>query len=345
MPKSYGGLWNQITSFENILAAFYEAQKGKKYKPEVLLFKNNLQGKLISIQGSLKNGTWTPSPYREFWTINEIKRRLIQAPAFKDRVVHHALMRVTLPFLEKKWIYDSYACRINKGTHKAVRRVQEFLIRSHSLWENVFVLQIDISKYFPTINHDIAIDLLNSTFRESEVRGLFEKIIRWGNVAGKGVPIGSLTSQSIANHYLNEADHFAKECIKIKFYVRYMDDIIIIGPSKEWLHCVLDDMRWFIEAHLRLALNPKTRIYPANQGVDFAGYRTWWNYIRPRKRNLKAAKERFKHLGKMYAKGLIEASVITPKVASFIGYMKHCNGTRSAMSALKYLDYEGRKRK
>lgn len=337
MPKSYGGLWQQVVSFENLLSGFHEARKSKRYKYEVLRFADRLEENLFKIQGDLIAGRWRPSPYREFVKVDTLKRRLVQAPAFCDRVLHHALIGITQPFMERKWIYDSYACRRGKGIHKCVSRVKDFLFRAWHEWGLVYVLQIDISKYFPSIHHQTLLDILERTFREREILSLYKLIITCNNTAGRGIPIGALTSQTLANHYLSEVDHFAKETLSIKFYARYMDDIVIFGPSKHYLKDVLADIRQLVETKLKLRLNPKTCIYPASHGVDFAGYRTWKTHVLPRKRNVKAAKKRFKSISKRYAKGEVDLQYAKSRVVSFIGYMGHCDGYRSTVSALKYL--------
>lgn len=336
MPKSYGGLWAQVVSFENLLSGYEEARRGKRYKPEVLEFGEQVEGRLFSIQESLLAGNWSPAQYKEFWVVHSLKRRLVQAPAFCDRVVHHALIRVTQPPMERKWIFDSYACRNGKGTHRSVFRVKDFLHRASRLWGKVYVLQIDVSKYFPSINHEILLGNLTRTFREKEILSLFDRVVTGRNNTGKGLPIGALTSQTLANHYLSEADHFIKECLEQKFYVRYMDDMIILDGSKDRLRSILADIDWFLQTQLRLELNPKTRIYPASEGVDFSGYRTWRTHILPRKRNIQAAKARFKSVSKLYSKGEMDFDAALARLASFIGYTKHCDCFKSAKSTVKY---------
>lgn len=337
MPKSYGGLWKKIISFENLLAGYREARRGKSLKPEVLLFSERLEDNLFRIQEALARGTWEPSPYNEFLAVHSLKRRLVQAPAFCDRVVHHALVRVAQPLMERGWIFDSYACRKGKGTHRSVFRVKNFLHRAFKRWGKVHVLQIDVSKYFPSIHHETLLEMLAGLFREAEVFDLFQRIVTSRNVTGRGLPIGALTSQTLANHYLSAADHFAKECLRQKFYVRYMDDMIILDESKIRLREALSDIDWMFQTRLKLKINPKTRIYPASCGVDFAGYRTWRTHILPRKRNIQAAKRRFKAVSRRFARGEVDLKYALSRLASFIGYAKHCDSRKSADSTIKYL--------
>lgn len=259
--------------------------------------------------------------------------RLVQAPQFVDRVVHHALCRVIGPLLEASLIDDTYACRKGKGTHAAVARVQHFLRKYSS---DAYVLQIDVSKFFPSVNRQILMGLLSERFRERALILILDRVVYYDN-ANRGLPIGALTSQNFANYYLSPLDHFVKEILGVKAYVRYMDDAVMIFNDKVRAVEAKKEIQWFLEAHLDLRMNPKSCIYKAKQGVDFAGYRIWAGYIRPRKRNLKAARIRFKRLSAQYAVGEIGLEAITPRVMSFLGYMDKCDGRESAKSVLSHL--------
>lgn len=330
--KTYGSLYEKICDYENLLTAHKEARRGKKNKREIMEYHQTAETRLLALRESLLEGTWSPEPYREFVRIGPTKRRVIHAPAYSDRVVHHAICRIAGPVLERRWIHDSYACRKGKGVHGAVKRVRDFLRKPGSS----YVLQIDISKYYPSINHRILAEFLSRCIREERVIDLLGKILIDFAPDGKGLPIGALTSQMLANTYLDELDHFAKECIGARSYVRYMDDIVICG-GKEFLRSAWEDIRWFADARLRLQLNPKSSLYPAKQGVNFCGYRIWTNKIRPRKRTIKAAKARFESLSKRYARGEITLKAVRPRVMSFLGYISHCNGYNSGRSVLRRL--------
>lgn len=342
MPKTYNHLFEEIVSFPNLLAAYFEARRGKMNCVSIMKINRNYEDVIFTLQKELKEKTWEPGQYRDFLCVTEVKRRLINAPAFKDRIVHHAIAKVVRPLFERKYIFDSYATIKNKGTHKAVYRVQEFLKRAARHGEKVYVLQCDISKYYPSIDHDVLIEQIERTVRDKEVVKLWRKILDGFSDTGKGLPIGSLTSQIAANIYLNVLDHFVKECMQIKYYVRYMDDFVLIGNSKEELWKNLADIKWLVEGTLKLKLNKKTKIYPASRGVDFAGYRTFTNHILPRKRNIKAAKKRFKDLSYKYKNGRIDLKSVRQRVVSFLGYVKHCQAKRTTISTLKWLRLRGK---
>ena len=334
MPRTTGKLWPEITCFDNIYAAWRRARLGKRYTPEVLLFAERLEENLCDIQGRLLHHTWQPLPWRQF-TLQSPKIRLVQAPAFPDRVVHHALVRVVEPLFERRFIHDSYACRKGRGTHAASARLTSFLRSASGKWDRVYVLKADISKYFPHIRHDALLRKIARTVGDKEALWLCERIITKNGYETCGLPIGALTSQLFANVYLDAFDHFVKDELGVRFYLRYMDDFIILGPEKKELWRTLTHAAEFLANSLGLALNPKTGITPASHGVDFAGYRHWTDHNLPRKRNVKRMRIALQNIARKYARGLVTLDDIRSRVTSYTGYMSHCQGftTTSAMLA------------
>ena len=336
MPKTYGDLWPLVTSWDNLYNAYLEARENKRYRPEVLKFTANLEENLINTQNHLYWKSWAPGRWREF-IVHEPKARHIQAPSFSDRIVHHALVRVIEPLFERKFIYDSYACRVGKGTIAAVLRTQGFLRQAKTKYNHVYVLKADISKYFPSIQHDHLTRILKRTIRDKDILRLCEIIIHNRGEHGCGIPVGALTSQLFANVYLDQLDHLIKDEFGVKFYTRYMDDWIILAPDKKRLWSILDAIEDFLTSRLGLRLNPKTQIFPASHGVDFCGYRIWPTHILPRKRNVKRARRRLQKLSKFYAHKQITLERARASVMSFLGYMKHCDGYRSTVAVLDNL--------
>lgn len=333
MPKTAKHLWPAVVSFDNLVSAWHQARRGKRYAADVLRFYGKLGENLFNLQKQLLGHTWTPAPCRLF-TVREPKLRLIQAPYFGDRVVHHALMDVVSPVFERRFIHDSYACRDNKGTHAASRRTTEFLRQATAAWERPWVLKADISKYFQSINHDLLLQRVRRVVSDPDVLWLFERVIRHGGYDECGLPIGALTSQWLANLYLDGLDHFVKDDMGVRFYLRYMDDFVLIGPSGDWCRTALGQITRFLTCQ-RLTLNPKTGIWPASRGIDFVGYRHWPGHTLPRKRTVKRARRQFKSLALRYRRGDIELDYVRPRVVSFTGYMAHCNGYRSLEAILR----------
>jgi len=196
-----------------------------------------------------------------------------------------------------------------------------------------YVLKADIASYFPSVNHDILLATIRRTIRCKDTLWLIEQIVR---LCGPGLPIGALTSQLFANVYLDPLDHFLKDELGVRFYVRYMDDLVFLDPDKGRLREIWGAMEEFL-GRLSLRLNPKTCIFPTHHGVDFCGYRVWPTHIRLRKRNVKRAKRRFRKFSRLWKEGLISLEKVRASVMSFLGYAKHAQDYRTTCSVLACL--------
>jgi RNA-directed DNA polymerase len=320
--KTYNNLFEKIYSFENLHLAYLKARKGKRYRKEILNFSYNLEKNLLQIKEELKSQTYQHGKYREF-TICDLKKRYIKAAPFRDRVIHHALHNVIETIFDRGFIYDSYACRTGKGTHKAVKRLQMF-IKSIADFKNTnienkekqYCLQCDISKYFNSINHIILLKIIKKKIVDKKVLWLIEEILNSSQEKpDTGIPIGNLTSQLFANIYLNELDIFAKHRLKSKYYLRYMDDFIILTPGKNRLYRNRGRIRKFLQKELKLESNPKKgNIFLINKGVDFLGYRIFRNYKLLRKITV----ARFAKRVKFYQRGLNKNVEIKEKFNAFL---------------------------
>lgn len=333
MPKTVGNLFDTITSPENLDAAYLAARKGKRRQKEVARFSASRQENLNVIRKKITNKEWVPGKARRF-TVFEPKWRDIQAPPFPDRVVHHALIRVVEPYFERKFIHHSYACRKGKGSQRAAWAVQKDLRDGEREWGKPYVVKCDISKYFASINHAILFREISRTISCKRTLGLWLRCTQgYGYTQGSGVPVGALTSQLDGNIVLNSLDHTITDDAGFGKYTRYMDDFVIVVPSKTVARALIG----FIEAEvekLGLKLNPKSCYFPASQGVDFAGYRIWSTHLLPRKRNIKKANRRFKIISRQYARGEVGLDYVQARVASFLGYTKHCRSRRTVEGVL-----------
>jgi retron-type reverse transcriptase len=336
MPITHSNLWERIANFENLYQGYRAASRNKRFSDAALNYQKCLEENLINSLNQLLWKEWKPSSYHEFY-VHDPKKRLISAPPFKDRVVHHALIRVIEPLFERKFISDSYACRKGKGTHAAKERAEAFAISAHKKWGEYYVLKADIKSYFHSIDRHILMDIIRRTISDKNVLWLIERIVM---VDGdrSGIPIGALTSQLFANVYMDSLDHYIKDTLGVKMYARYMDDFLVVHPDKEYLRKLLADIESFITDRLHLSLNPKTSIFKSGEtschAIDFCGYRIWPGHTKPRKRTVKCARKRFKHLADLYGKGMIGLDRIRSSIMSFLGYMKHCNGSRSLEAVL-----------
>jgi retron-type reverse transcriptase len=333
MPKTHNDLYSQVIDFDNLWQAYLLARRGKRYRKEVADYSANLETNLLNIHNHLVWGSWRPGKSREF-RIYEPKQRDIQAPPFADRIVHHALVRVVEPLFEKRFIYHSYACRPGKGTHRAIRVLQQMMRKAQGEYLSPYVIKADIKSYFASIDHEILFSAIRRVISCPATLSLWRRISSaYGHDDGIGLPVGALTSQLSANIMLDQIDHAVTDRMSIRYYVRYMDDIIMISPDKASAWSMLCALRDEV-ARLGLHLNPKTSVFPARRGVDFCGYRTWPTHILPRKRNIRTARRRLRLVAKRYMKGQASLSEAVAAVSSMLAYAKHCNARKTAMYIL-----------
>lgn len=269
-----------------------------------------------------------PDEYKEFELCTEVKRRIIHAPSFRDRILHHAIVQVIGDLLEHKFIANTYACIANRGSHKAAEKLHKMMRKGN----NKYALQCDISKYFQNVDHDVLKRLIRKTIGDERLLEVLDKLI---DGYSPGLPIGSLTSQLFANVYLGELDHYIKDRLRIKYYIRYMDDFVALSSDKQVLVDLLILVEKFITDNLKLQLNKrKTEIKPLSQGIDFVGFRMFKTHVLPRRRNVKAAKLRFRDIAYRYKHGEADFSEAREAVMSFMAYMQHCDGWKTAESRL-----------
>ena len=335
MAKTLKNIWDKFIAWDNILTASHKAEKGRRFYRDIAKFNYNREINLQKLIVQLESGLWQPTPYHCF-TIFEPKKRIISAPAYPDRIVHHALVQVIENFLDNRFINETFACRTNKGTHAASRYLYDILYRlQHEYGDTVYVLKADISKYFDSIDHSILLNKLYKYITDKRIQEVIHRLVTFDR--DKGLPLGALTSQLFANLYLNSFDHYVKEDLNISYYLRYMDDFIIIHPDKAYLQDSYVKIREYITNKLHLTLNYKTKIIKAFEGVNFTGYWHWYNHITPRKSNVKKACRMFKSLDRLYRKNKVSLEYTIPRVASFTGYIQHCDGWLSATKVFSNL--------
>ncbi|MEK7567558.1 MAG: reverse transcriptase/maturase family protein [Patescibacteria group bacterium] len=287
--------YHNIISVDNLLLAWQEFLRGKKHKKDVQEFQLNLMDNILSLHYDLKTKTYTHGGYSAF-NISDPKPRNIHKASVRDRLLHHAIHRVLYPYFDQKFIYDSYSCRVGKGTHKAMNRFRSFAYKvSKNNTKQCFVLKCDIRKFFASIDQEILLNILKKHITDKDTTWLLERVINsfssfspltYSNVLEnigieeKGLPLGNLTSQLLVNIYMNEFDQFIKHKLKIKYYIRYAGDFVILSQNKNQL---LENIRYivcFLEKELSLQLHPnKVFIKTLSSGVDFLG---WVNFARHR---------------------------------------------------------------
>lgn len=265
-----------------MLEAHIRASIGKRRKKELILFEMDLESNIIRIMNDIKNKTYKVGAYREF-KVYEPKERIIKSLPYRDRVVHQWYVEEFIkPYFFKRFIKDTYACLDGRGTHKAVVTVQKYMRKMKREYNEYYVLKCDVKKYFYSIDKEILMTILNDRIRDYELLKFTEVLLEDG--ANLGIPIGNYTSQYYANIYLNELDHFVKERLQIKYYVRYMDDFIFLLKTKEEAKIIFDKISVFLKDSLKLELNSKSSYFKNKKGINFCGYRIFETHILLRNR-------------------------------------------------------------
>ncbi len=334
--KTHKHLFEQVCCFQNLHRAFRKARRGKRDRPEVFRFDLDQEGEIIRLEQELREGCYRPGGYRNFF-IHEPKRRVISAAPFRDRVVHHAVCNVIEPIFESRFIYDSYACRAGKGTHRALNRFTKYARRFS------YVLKADVRQYFPSIDHEILLGLLRRRIADERLMELIALILDSGKDVLKGeyemryfpgddlfaalrlrgLPIGNLTSQFFANVYLDPLDHFVKEVLRERGYLRYCDDFVVFGESRGHLEHVRAQIDSFLE-RLRLALHSrKSVVFRVSGGVPFLGFLLFPDHRRLLRRSVVRASRRLHALAEDYADGLLTQQEVRQRIMAWLGHARH----------------------
>lgn len=336
--KTYNNIWNEIISFENILLAYRKAAKCKRYLPEVLEFSKDLEENIIEIQNELIWGKYVPSKPTLFY-VYEPKKRLISAPVFRDRIVHHALCSVIDPLLDRRFIYDSYACRVGKGNLAVVKRLQEIERKASIEYGSFYCFNGDIKSFFPSIPGDILKLAIRKVIFDRKSLNLIDTFVDFGGPIG--IPIGALLSQLLANLMLDSLDHYIKDELGYRYYVRYMDNFAILTKTSAEARDIEEKVSLFVARVLGLRINPKSCIIKGSSGVNFCGFRVWTTHIKPLKPAFRRAVRRIKKKALLYNEGMIPIGSFRASLVSFLGHYKHCNANKSIESALDKIVLKG----
>lgn len=334
----YAAVWD----FQNLLLAAKRAQRGKRFRPDVARFNLNQERELLRLQNELHTKTYRHGSYHHF-PVYDGKKRIISRASYRDRVVHHALCNVIEPIFDAAFIQDSYACRKGKGTHAAVDRLTFFLRK------NRYAMKIDIRKYFPSIRHETLLELIQRRIGDPDVLWLVEEIIEsyaspaqadsTGNLllpleGRRGMPIGNQTSQFFANVYLNPLDHFVKERLGCKAYIRYVDDMVLLDHSKSPLSEIHDGVRSYLSEHLGLTTHEnRSHTLPVRAGIDFLGYQVFPTHRKVRNGNGYRFAARFKRLRDGFRCGEKTVFEVGQSVTAWVGHVSHADswGLRTAI--------------
>jgi RNA-directed DNA polymerase len=263
--KRANNLIERIAAPENLRLAFWNARKGKTYAQSVEDYRRHFEANLLGLREEILTGLVDVGDYHYF-KVYEPKERQICAAAFQEQVLHHALMNVCHPYFERHLVAESFASRKGKGTYAALDRAKKW--SCNRKW----FLKLDVRKFFESVHHGVVREQLGGLFKDRKVMEIFSKILdSYEASPGRGLPIGNLTSQYFANHYLSGLDHFIKERLRIKSFVRYMDDMILWSDEKSELEAANEAIQNYVETILKCALKP-VQLNKTSQGVPFLGY-------------------------------------------------------------------------
>jgi len=308
--------YQDIISLDNLLVAWKEFRNGKRSRKDVQVFEHNLMGNIFQLHEDLETKSYKHSKYTVF-KISDPKPRVIHKATVRDRLFHHALYRTLYPFFDRKFIADSYSCRVNKGSHPALNRFREFFFKvSKNNTRTVWVLKCDIKRFFASIDHGILIGMLRESILDDSLIWVLSEVINSFDLSGgKGIPLGNLTSQLFANIYMDKFDKFVKHILRVEFYLRYADDFVFMSHNKNELVGSLPMIKEFLWEILRLELHEdKTMLKTVASGIDFLG---WVHF--PDRRVLRTATKRRMFRNIVYKDGDKETS------QSYLGLISHGN--------------------
>lgn len=331
MAKTHNDLWQGMIAWPSLINAWGRTAKGRHRQRDVIAYKACLEPNLIEIQESLMHRTYATGPYHRFFVFEPKKREIASLP-LKDRVVQHALVSVIEPIFEAGFIDQSFACRVGKGAHKGVDTVQGYIRKTLREHGEVYALKADISKFFPSISHDALKRIIRRRIACPQTLWLIDHVIDSaadpGAILPRGIPIGNLSSQIFANIYLDRLDDFVKHVLREPFYVRYMDDFVVIHHDKAHLHEARRSIEDYLWADLGLRTNAKTQVFPvgdAGRALDFLGYRIWPTHRALRKDSINRMKRKIKRMASAYHKGLMTWDEIDAVIISWIGHARHAD--------------------
>ena len=307
--------YENIISPENILEAWKEFLRGKRKRKDVQEFQFNLMDNILELHRDLKSFKYNHGGYQAF-RINDPKPRNIHKASVRDRLLHRAIYRILYTFFDRTFISDSFSCRNNKGTHKALNRFRSFAYKvSKNNTKTCWILKCDIRKFFENINHDILIGILNRYINDKNIIWLLEEVIRsFSSKLNTGLPLGNLTSQLLVNIYMNEFDQFIKHKLKAKHYIRYADDFAILSGNRDWLENQIELIKNFLSERLKLRLHPdKLFIKTLASGIDFLG---WIHFPDHRVLRTTTKRRMFKRL---------KESLTSETINSYLGLLRHGN--------------------
>jgi len=325
--------YTEIISLENLFQAWEGFLKGKRKKSDVGVFERRLEDNIFSLHQSLSDKAYKHGSYEEFY-VRDPKIRHIHKACVNDRVVHHLVSQALEEIFDPTFYAHSYSCRKGKGTHKAVIAFTKLARKaSKNNSSHLFVLKCDVKKFFANVDHYVLLELLKRRIPDEDFLWLLQQVISSFKTENdpKGMPIGNLTSQLFANIYLDPLDQYIKHELKVKYYVRYADDFVIMADNQTYLEETLSKIKIFLTEQLKLTLHPnKISIRDYYLGTDFLGYVIFPKFILPRTKTKRRLLRKLRERAKLIKDGAVPLETFDQAMNSYLGYLSHCNSYRLA---------------
>lgn len=328
--RRHGCDFCDVVSIKNIFLAWEEFSQGKKSNKGVANFELNLEDHLFKLHNELATGRFKLHPYK-VCIVQDPKRRVIHIASVRDRVLFHAIYRKLYHLFDSRFVHDIYSSRTQKGTHAGIKRLEVFLRKiSKNYSQPAFVLKCDIRKFFDSIDHNILINFISKQVIDIKLLNLIKEIIEsFDYTPGKGIPLGNVTSQLFANIYMNSFDQFVKHQLKMRCYIRYCDDFVIVNENEQVLKDLIPKIFDFIKNNLKLDLHPrKTEIRKINQGSDFLGYVSLPHYRVIRTSTKNRMFKKISGINYKYKQGLVNEDRFINNISSYLGMLKHCKSEK-----------------
>lgn len=336
MPKTIRNKYYEYLNYEKLMEAHIKSKKGKGLRKEIILFNLKQEEYILWLLEKLKNKTYKHGGYTSFY-VTEPKVRKIEKSRYIDRIVHRWLVDNFLsPAFVPQFIPNSYACLKQRGMHRAALYVQDSMKHCKRIWNEYYILKMDIAKYFDNINKEILLNIIKRKIKDRNILWLVHEIL-YAQKREKGLEIGNYTSQMFANIYLNEIDQFIKHQLRIKYYCRYLDDSIVIVKTKKEAKYALEKIKKFLKDNLGLELNKKTQIFKNKQGVNFCGYKINEYRMKLRDKGKQKLKKKVKKLTFKIKNGEISSKEAKKYLAGHMGYIKYANAN-NLLEKLFYLE-------
>ncbi len=338
MPNKVKRCFDKVLTFDKMMEAHERAKKGKMSRYEVLDFELNIESNIVNLVERISKCSYKVGNYRRF-TIYEPKKREIKALPYIDRVVHQWYVHEFIKkYIVPKFIKDTFACIDGRGTHAAVDTLQKYMRIAEREFDDYYILKMDIKKYFYNIDHGILYKIMRKYIGDKKLLS-FTKLLIENSDDNLGIPIGNFTSQFFTNIYLSELDRHVKQDLKVKYYVRYMDDFVLLVKDKMSAKIIYNDIERFINIKLKLSLNSKSRYYPSNFGADFCGYRIWNTHKLIRNKSRKKIKRKIAIWNKLYYIGKLTKEDYLLSFNSWLGHIKHADSYNLKISMIERMKF------